>query len=58
MAKRWQRELIVTNTNKTRAAYRRTDMLKKRRPLMQDWDDFCDGFSAGDNVVPIRGARK
>lgn len=27
--------------NKVEAAYRRTDFLKKRRALMQDWADFC-----------------
>lgn len=27
--------------NKVEAAYRRTDYLEKRRPLMQDWERFC-----------------
>ena len=41
--------------NKVEAAYRRGDVLEKRRRLMQDWADFCDVVSvkAGE-VVPIR----
>ncbi|SFO82021.1 Phage integrase family protein [Qipengyuania nanhaisediminis] len=39
------------DSNKTRAAYRRTDMLKKRRPLMQDWADFCDGKRVAANAA-------
>ncbi len=31
------------DTNKVRAAYRRSDMYEKRIPLMQDWADHCDG---------------
>jgi len=29
--------------NKAEAAYRRSSALEKRRRLMQDWDDYCDG---------------
>jgi integrase len=43
--------------NKVRAAYRRTDMLEKRAPLMQDWADYCDGISADAKVVPIQSKR-
>lgn len=45
------------DTNKVRAAYRRTDMYEKRRPMMQDWADTCDGTWEGGKVVPIRAAR-
>lgn len=40
-----------------RRAYRRTDMFEKRRPLMQDWADTCDGRTGGDKVIPLRGKR-
>lgn len=42
-------------SDKTEAAYRRGDMLDRRRRLMQDWSDFCDRPAEGGNVVPIRG---
>jgi len=39
-------------------AYRRGDLLEKRRRLMDDWARFCrDGTPSGD-VVPIRKARQ
>lgn len=38
--------LAHANSNKVEAAYRRTDFLEKRRPLMRDWANFCVG-SAG-----------
>lgn len=38
--------------DKTRAAYRRTDFLEKRRMLMAAWADFCEGASGG-NVVRL-----
>ena len=34
-------------------AYQRGDVLDKRRPLMQEWADFCErGDQQADNVVP------
>jgi hypothetical protein len=40
-------------------AYRRGDMLEKRRRLMLDWARFCSSppvvRTAGANVVPIGG---
>ena len=42
-------------SDKTEAAYRRGDMMEKRRRLMSDWAAFCGKQTlAGDNVVPIR----
>lgn len=38
--------------NKAEAAYRRGDMLAKRRRLLEDWNDFLDRPAA--QVVPIR----
>lgn len=42
----------------TEAAYRRGDLLDKRRPLMDDWAAFC-GLQPAAKVVPIgKGRRK
>jgi integrase len=39
-------------------AYRRTDMLAKRRQLMEAWSRYCmSPAKAGGNVVKLRGAR-
>lgn len=35
--------LAHTIENKAEAAYRRGDMLERRRPLMQDWADYVTG---------------
>jgi integrase len=35
--------LAHTLENKVEAAYRRTDFFAKRRKLMEDWADYCDG---------------
>jgi len=45
--------------NKAEAAYRRGDLLEKRRPLMEAWAEYCarPAPAAGDNVVPIRGGK-
>lgn len=42
-------------SDKVEAAYRRGDMLEKRRRLMADWATYCasSGY-AGENVVPLR----
>lgn len=44
--------------NKVEAAYRRGDMVQKRRQLMEAWAKFCatPSAKAGGNVTPIRGA--
>ena len=43
--------------NKVEGAYRRGNLLDKRRQLMTDWATFCDQpATASDNVRPIRGA--
>jgi integrase len=42
-------------SDETEAAYRRGDLLEKRRRLMADWATYCATASnAGDVVVPIR----
>jgi hypothetical protein len=44
-------------SDKTEAAYRRGDMLEKRRRLMADWAKFCEQPArSDDNVISIRSA--
>ena len=38
--------------DETEAAYRRNDMLERRRPLMAAWADYCNGVN-GANVVKL-----
>jgi len=37
-------------------AYRRSDMLERRRAMMGDWAAACRGELASGVVVPMRGA--
>jgi len=49
--------LAHTITNTVERAYRRGDLLEKRRRLMDDWARFLrEGHPAGD-LVPIRAER-
>jgi integrase len=50
--------LAHTVTNKVEAAYRRSDLFERRRPLMQQWGSFCDqqAADAGATVVPLRAS--
>jgi integrase len=44
----------------TEKAYKRGDMIAKRKQLMEAWGKYCVSkpvAAKGDNVVPIRGAR-
>jgi integrase len=43
-------------SDKTEAAYRRGDMMEKRRRLMADWARFCarPPAKSGDNIIPMR----
>lgn len=43
-------------TNQVEAAYRRGDMLERRRVLMTDWENFAEGQPA--TVTPIRRATR
>ena len=45
--------------DKVEAAYRRGDMIEKRRRLMTDWADYCGMVRAGEagNVVAMRAAQ-
>jgi integrase len=51
-------EMALAHTlgDKVEAAYRRGDLFQKRRQLAEAWAAFCDGQSAGGEVVPIRAA--
>lgn len=49
--------LAHTIANKTEAAYRRCDMIEKRRDLMKDWAAFGSGLHHVGDVVPMRRAR-
>jgi integrase len=40
--------------NAVENAYRRTDMFERRRRLMADWANFCDGKSISAEVVLLR----
>jgi integrase len=56
-------EMALAHTvgNAVEAAYRRGDVLEKRRKLMADWATFCGSpqrSGDGDVVVPMRGQRK
>jgi integrase len=42
--------------DETEEAYRRGDMLEKRRRLMADWAAFCSKPTTGGEVVPLRAA--
>lgn len=43
--------LAHTIQNESEAAYRRGDMLERRRKLMEDWARYCDGQTAA--IIPI-----
>jgi integrase len=55
-------EIALAHTvgNKVEAAYRRGDMMEKRRRLMQDWATYCaqpaTTVTSSNNVHPIREA--
>lgn len=46
--------LAHTIKNKAEAAYRRGDLLEKRRRLMADWARFCKEGASQGSVTPIR----
>jgi integrase len=43
--------------DETEAAYRRGDLLQKRRALMIAWAGYCDSVSRGANIVPMTKAK-
>ena len=46
--------LAHTVSDKTEAAYRRGDMLKKRQALAEAWSRYCCAPPAAGDVVPLR----
>jgi integrase len=48
--------LAHTIKNSAEAAYRRGDMLEKRRRLMEQWADYCAAPASGASVTAIREA--
>ena len=48
--------LAHTLKDKVEAAYRRGDLLEKRRRLMADWAAFCNKPTVAGAVVPLRAA--
>ena len=50
--------LAHTITNKVEAAYRRGDLIEKRRRLMNDWARFCATVTTAESkVLPMRSAK-
>jgi hypothetical protein len=45
--------LAHTVSDKVEAAYRRGDLVQKRRDLMEAWATYCDPGSVAGNVVPL-----
>ena len=40
--------------DKTEGAYRRGDLLEKRRRLMDEWAQYCSAPLVGGKVLPLR----
>lgn len=49
-----EQALAHTIGNQTEAAYRRGDLLERRRAMMQAWADFCHSAESGAQVIPLR----
>lgn len=47
--------LAHVNSDATRVAYARSELIDKRRVLMDRWAEFCRGEHQTGDVVPIRG---
>lgn len=52
-----ERALAHSVNSKTEAAYQRSDQLDLRRPMMQDWANFCGGKTASAKVVQFRATK-
>jgi integrase len=51
--------LAHVTKNKTEAAYKRTDLLDKRRKLLEAWAAYCSRKPAVEGkVLPMRGGRR
>ncbi len=47
--------LAHTLKDKVEAAYQRSDLMERRRPLMEDWATFCSAADRTGTVVSLRG---
>ena len=47
--------LAHVNSDRTRAAYARSELLEKRRKLMMEWDRFCNNGLPKGSVVQMSG---
>jgi hypothetical protein len=47
--------LAHTIERKVEAAYRRTDLIDKRRRLMKQWAKYCSQPKPAEHVIPTRG---
>lgn len=52
-----EQSLAHATGNTTEQAYQRSDLMEKRRPLMQAWADHCDRVQVKADVIGIRGAK-
>lgn len=50
--------LAHVNSDQTRAAYARNELLEERAEMMQAWAVFCGGEVQAENVVKFGGAQK
>ncbi|MDY0362757.1 MAG: tyrosine-type recombinase/integrase [Desulforegulaceae bacterium] len=48
--------LAHVNSDSTRSAYARNELLEERRPLMSDWAKYCEGIKSVGKVVEMRRA--
>ena len=53
-----ERCLAHETGGKTEKSYARSNLLERRRPLMNDWSTFCGKISTPGEVVPLRMSRK
>ena len=53
-----EKQLAHEERSKSRGSYNRATYLEERRDMMQEWADYLDSLSAGDDVVPIKGKKK
>jgi hypothetical protein len=51
------RHLAHVGGDKTEAAYRRGDLLKKRERLMADWAAYCGKARGSAKAIPINSRR-
>lgn len=49
-----EKALAHTITNRTEAAYHRTDLLEQRRPMMEAWASLVCGTAHRSNILPLK----